>query len=113
MGTTLYGLLARSSALVTDYSSVWTDYLTLDRPIAFIIDVAMPSSVVGTYRSISKSCCRAQCSRREKIVAGSWTRRPRHGGPAGTRLRSAELIGLAPPARLRLLCSQNYGGGEA
>jgi CDP-glycerol glycerophosphotransferase (TagB/SpsB family) len=34
----MYGLLARSGALVTDYSSVWIDYLTLDRPIGFIID---------------------------------------------------------------------------
>lgn len=28
-----YQLLARSAALITDYSSVWTDYLPLDRPI--------------------------------------------------------------------------------
>jgi CDP-glycerol glycerophosphotransferase (TagB/SpsB family) len=33
--TTLYSLLARSRALVTDYSSVWIDYLHLDKPIAF------------------------------------------------------------------------------
>ena len=32
-GCTLYSLLARSTALVTDYSSVWTDYLVLDRPV--------------------------------------------------------------------------------
>lgn len=32
---TLYRLLAASSGLLTDYSSVWTDYLTLDRPIGF------------------------------------------------------------------------------
>jgi CDP-glycerol glycerophosphotransferase len=37
-GTTTYGLLARSDALVSDYSSVWIDYLTLDRPIGFIVD---------------------------------------------------------------------------
>lgn len=29
----LYQLLGASTALVTDYSSVWTDYLVLDRPI--------------------------------------------------------------------------------
>lgn len=34
-GTTLYSFLAASAALVTDYSSVWTDYLALDRPIGF------------------------------------------------------------------------------
>ncbi len=33
--TTLYQLLARADGLVTDYSSVWTDFLTLDRPIGF------------------------------------------------------------------------------
>ena len=31
--TSLYPLLARASALVTDYSSVWTDFLPLDRPV--------------------------------------------------------------------------------
>ena len=34
-GTTLYAFLGASSGLLTDYSSVWTDYLVLDRPIAF------------------------------------------------------------------------------
>ncbi len=34
-GVPLYQLLGRSSGLVTDYSSVWTDYLVLDRPIGF------------------------------------------------------------------------------
>lgn len=36
-GTNLYALLAASAGLVTDYSSVWTDYLTLDRPIGFLV----------------------------------------------------------------------------
>ena len=36
-GVPLYALLGRSVALVTDYSSVWTDYLTLDRPIGFVL----------------------------------------------------------------------------
>jgi CDP-glycerol glycerophosphotransferase len=31
----LYQLLARASVLITDYSSVWTDFLALDRPICF------------------------------------------------------------------------------
>ncbi len=34
-GTTLYELLGRSRGLITDYSSVWTDYLTMDRPVGF------------------------------------------------------------------------------
>jgi hypothetical protein len=36
-GVPLYGLLGMSSGLVTDYSSVWVDYLLLDRPIAFLV----------------------------------------------------------------------------
>jgi CDP-glycerol glycerophosphotransferase (TagB/SpsB family) len=32
---TLYGLLARCAGLITDYSSIWTDFLVLDRPIGF------------------------------------------------------------------------------
>lgn len=32
---TLYQLMGRSRGLITDYSSVWTDYLALDRPIGF------------------------------------------------------------------------------
>lgn len=34
-GVDLYSLLGASSGLVTDYSSVWVDYLLLDRPLAF------------------------------------------------------------------------------
>lgn len=34
-GVQLYELMGRSSGLVTDYSSVWVDYLLRDRPIAF------------------------------------------------------------------------------
>jgi len=33
----LYRLLGRAAALVTDYSSVWTDFLVLDRPIGFAL----------------------------------------------------------------------------
>jgi CDP-glycerol glycerophosphotransferase len=31
----LYQMLARASGLITDYSSAWTDFLVLDRPICF------------------------------------------------------------------------------
>jgi CDP-glycerol glycerophosphotransferase (TagB/SpsB family) len=31
----LYQLLARASGLITDYSSAWTDFLVLDRPVCF------------------------------------------------------------------------------
>ena len=36
-GVTLYELLGASAGLVTDYSSVWVDYLLLDRPMAFLV----------------------------------------------------------------------------
>jgi hypothetical protein len=36
-GVSLYGLLGHSCGLVTDYSSVWVDYLLLDRPLAFLV----------------------------------------------------------------------------
>ncbi len=37
VGVPLYSLLGCSMGLVTDYSSVWVDYLLLDRPIAFFV----------------------------------------------------------------------------
>ena len=33
----LYGVLGQARGLVTDYSSVWVDYLLLDRPLAFLV----------------------------------------------------------------------------
>jgi hypothetical protein len=36
-GVSLYALLGQSAGLVTDYSSVWVDYLLLDRPVAFLV----------------------------------------------------------------------------
>ncbi len=36
-GLSLYAVLACSRGLVTDYSSVWVDYLLLDRPLAFLV----------------------------------------------------------------------------
>jgi CDP-glycerol glycerophosphotransferase (TagB/SpsB family) len=36
-GVTLYSLIGASCGLVTDYSSVWVDYLLLDRPMAFSV----------------------------------------------------------------------------
>lgn len=36
-GISLYELLGAASGLVTDYSSVWVDYLLTDRPIAFLV----------------------------------------------------------------------------
>ncbi len=36
-GVELYSLLAASAGLITDYSSVYMDYLLLDRPIGFMV----------------------------------------------------------------------------
>jgi hypothetical protein len=36
-GASLYGVLGAARGLVTDYSSVWVDYLLLDRPMAFLV----------------------------------------------------------------------------
>lgn len=36
-GIQLYELLGASAGLITDYSSVWIDYLGLDRPIGFVV----------------------------------------------------------------------------
>ena len=35
---TVYTLLRNADGLITDYSSVYFDYMLLDRPIAFAID---------------------------------------------------------------------------
>ena len=37
-GVTVYGLLAESDALITDYSSVYYDYLLTDKPIGLVVD---------------------------------------------------------------------------
>lgn len=38
LGIKLYGLLGWADALITDFSSVYFDYLLLDRPIGFAVD---------------------------------------------------------------------------
>lgn len=37
-GVPLYSLLGASAGLISDYSSVWIDYLAIDRPIGFLVD---------------------------------------------------------------------------
>jgi hypothetical protein len=36
LGLSLYQVLGASEALITDYSSVWTDYLVVDRPVLLL-----------------------------------------------------------------------------
>lgn len=38
VSTPLYHLVGRAAALLTDYSSVYIDYMLLDRPIGFVVD---------------------------------------------------------------------------
>jgi CDP-glycerol glycerophosphotransferase (TagB/SpsB family) len=46
----LYALLAESDALITDYSSVWIDYLITGKPMIFILaDLAEYKSSRGVY----------------------------------------------------------------
>ncbi len=48
----LYALLGASAGLISDYSSVWLDYLALDRPIAFLVhDIHAYSQGRGLLRS--------------------------------------------------------------
>jgi CDP-glycerol glycerophosphotransferase (TagB/SpsB family) len=37
VGVPLYALVGQAVGLVTDYSSIWADYLLLDRPMAFLV----------------------------------------------------------------------------
>jgi CDP-glycerol glycerophosphotransferase (TagB/SpsB family) len=49
-GLTLYELLGHADALVTDHSSVWIDYLLLDRPMVFsIADLDAYAATRGHY----------------------------------------------------------------
>jgi CDP-glycerol glycerophosphotransferase (TagB/SpsB family) len=49
-GLSLYSLLGASAGLVSDTSSVWVDYLLLDRPIGFLIpDAAALRDARGIY----------------------------------------------------------------
>ncbi len=51
-GTTVYSFLGASAGLLTDYSSVWTDYLALDRPIGFFTpDLAAYLDGRGVHRA--------------------------------------------------------------
>jgi CDP-glycerol glycerophosphotransferase len=68
-GLTLYELLGASDGLITDYSSVWIDYLLLDRPLLFAfadmteyeetrgfvfdsVESILPGPVVATYQDL-------------------------------------------------------------
>jgi CDP-glycerol glycerophosphotransferase (TagB/SpsB family) len=49
-GLTLYQVLGHAAALVTDHSSVWVDYLLVDRPVVFsIADLQQYADTRGHY----------------------------------------------------------------
>ena len=94
-GCGLYQLLGRCSALVTDYSSVWTDFLAVDRPVllfcpdleryeagrAFTVDHladVAPGAVVGSFEELRQFLT--------EVAAGQDT-------TAERRRRSAEQLG--------------------
>jgi CDP-glycerol glycerophosphotransferase len=54
-GTDLYRFLGRCQALITDYSSIWTDFLAVDRPIVlFCPDFEQYSAGRGLDRSLTE-----------------------------------------------------------
>ena len=115
--TTLYQLLGRSHGLVTDYSSVWTDYLALDRPIGFYCPdldqyEAKPGLNVQGYADLVPGPLLASVSDFEQFLmdcvaesAGSRQRRARSITLVGaeTRLGASErlldALAIAKPQR--------------
>ena len=104
---TLYGLLGRSAGLVTDYSSVWTDYLVLDRPTGFYCPdlpeyVATRGLNVERYHELVpgpflETTAEFERFLRDCVEEGSASRERRH--------RSRDLVGVEtrPGASERLL----------
>jgi CDP-glycerol glycerophosphotransferase (TagB/SpsB family) len=110
-GLSLYELLGHADVLVTDYSSVWVDYLLLNRPIVFTMadreeyarsrgvyasltdEHELPGPVVGDVVGLRRSLLEALhdgdpwASRREAVTAGyhEWS-------DAGSAARVAALI---------------------
>ena len=78
-GTTLYQLLGASAGLISDYSSVWTDYLVLNKPIAFLIPDkddyrrgrgVFPADVVDWLPGIEITDAESAVSFGEEVVVG-------------------------------------------
>ncbi len=96
-GLSLYSLLGQSRGLVTDYSSVWVDYLLLDRPMAFLV----PDR--GTYQrqllpsDVLEWVPGEVVDRNERPFAEFFADLDAHGR-AGARVRAevARRIGLNP-----------------
>lgn len=114
-GTTLYQLLGASCGLVTDYSSVWTDYLCLERPIGFFC----PD--LEDYRNDRG----LNVDRYETLLPGPLLQTPADAGtfvrqcldePAAAtahRKRAAQLVGTqGVGATARLLARLGLGPGE-
>jgi hypothetical protein len=96
LSTTLYAVLGQSAGLITDYSSVWTDYLLLDRPIGFVMPDAeayvkgrglFPADVLGWLPGLDLSSA-AEVEAFASEVLG------RAESTASLRHRTAERLGL-------------------
>ena len=101
-GHGIYRLLGRAAALATDYSSVWTDFLTLDRPIGFVLND------LADYEQGSRGL---NVPNLLELLPGPQLLSPEDCGQFATdaltdpphlkelRATSAELVGLASPGQ--------------
>jgi CDP-glycerol glycerophosphotransferase (TagB/SpsB family) len=104
-GVGAYDLLARSRGLVTDYSSVWVDYMLLDRPLAFFVpdrdsytrtlvpaDVLawVPGEVVGSADPFEQFL--ADVDARGGLGAGERTQAAERMGLNATRTAADDLV---------------------
>lgn len=101
-GTTLYQLLGASSGLISDYSSVWTDYLVLDKPIAFVIpDKQEYASGRGVYPSDAVEWLPGNEIKKESDVHAFVSEILGQGSStADLRSRAADRLGLVRPEAL-------------
>ena len=69
-GWDLYRLMGMTDALITDYSSVFTDYMLLDRPIAFTLDDYVAQ---GTMTEVQRQTIMTAIREHKNIIAAGGT----------------------------------------
>ena len=98
-GLELYELLGSAAGLVTDVSSVWTDFLVLDRPIAFLFP---DRDAYLERRGVHPADVHEHLPGRELVDSGDVDRFAEEvlgdASSADLRAACAEWIGLARPA---------------